>query len=115
MTTAVIVAAAIIHFLNWFLTARLSTAAAKHGISLIEAVYRWLGYHSMLRADRGDAVIIGASKIGHLRQNMAAMENGPLPEDVVTAFEEAWRISRPDSPEYFTLYKGKGSVGGEKK
>ena len=38
-----------------------------------------------------------------------------LPEAVVTAFEQAWQISRADSPEYFTLYQGKGSVGGEKK
>ena len=31
------------------------------------------------------------------------------------AFEQAWAITKGDSPEYFTLYKGKGSVGGEKK
>ena len=38
-----------------------------------------------------------------------------MPEDVVAAFENAWAMTKADSPEYFTLYKGKGSVGGEKK
>ncbi len=90
------------------------TAAEKHGITSIEATYRWLAYHSMLRGERGDAILIGASKLAHLMQNLEAVKAGPLPEDVVAAFERAWTITRGDSPEYFTLYKGKGSVGGEK-
>lgn len=90
-------------------------AAAAHGISSIEATYRWLAYHSMLRGDRGDAILVGASKLHHLEQNMATVKAGPLPQDVVEAFEKAWTVTKGDSPEYFTLYKGKGSVGGEKK
>ena len=93
---------------------RISTAAEKHGITSVEAVYRWLAYHSMLKAERGDAILIGASKLAHLTGNMAAVKAGPLPEDLAAAFEEAWSITKGDSPEYFTLYKGKGSVGGEK-
>ena len=89
--------------------------AEKYGITCIEAVYRWLSYHSMLNESRGDAIIIGASKLNHLKQNMATVKAGPLPEEVVQAFEQAWAITKGDSPEYFTLYKGKGSVGGEKK
>ncbi len=90
-------------------------AAAKYGINTIEATYRWLAYHSMLNGDRGDAILIGASKLSHLKQNMETVKEGPLPDDVVKAFENAWAVTRGDSPEYFTLYKGKGSVGGEKK
>lgn len=90
-------------------------AAAKYGITTIEATYRWLAYHSMLDSERGDAILIGASKLSHLKQNMEAVQAGPLPEDIVAAFEEAWTVTKGDSPEYFTLYKGKGSVGGEKK
>lgn len=90
-------------------------ASEKHGISSIEATYRWLAYHSMLNGDRGDAILIGASKMNHLIQNIETIKAGPLPEDIVEAFETAWMITRGDSPEYFTLYKGKGSVGGEKK
>ena len=90
-------------------------AAEKHGISTVEATYRWLAYHSMLNGERGDAILIGASKLHHLQQNMETVKAGPLPEEVVAAFEKAWAVSKKDSPEYFTLYKGKGSVGGEKK
>jgi aflatoxin B1 aldehyde reductase len=80
-------------------------AAEKHGITSIEAAYRWLAYHSMLNGERGDSILIGASKLNHMKQNIAAIQNGPLPEDVVAAFEKAWEISKPDSPEYFTLFK----------
>jgi len=93
----------------------ISAAAARYDMTCVEAVYRWLAYHSMLNGDRGDAILIGASNTGHLRQNMASVKAGPLPDEVADAFEEAWKITKSDSPEYFTLYKGKGSVGGEKR
>lgn len=92
----------------------LEEATQKHGITIIEATYRWMAYHSMLNGERGDGILIGASKLHHLKQNMASLKAGPLPEDVVTAFETAWQITKENSPEYFTLYKGAGSVGGEK-
>ncbi len=91
------------------------TAAEKHGITVIYATYRWLAFHSMLNGERGDAIIIGASKLNHLKQNIDTIKAGPLPEDVLQAFDTAWEITKGDSPQYFTLYKGKGSVGGEKK
>ncbi len=93
----------------------IKAAAEKRGIGPVEATYRWLAYHSMLDAARGDAILIGASKLNHLLGNMAAVKAGPLPEDIVAAFDEAWALTKGDSPEYFTLYRGKGSVGGEKK
>lgn len=89
-------------------------AAQERGMTMIEATYRWLAYHSMLNGDRGDAILIGASKLDHLLENMRAVKAGPLPPDMVEAFERAWQTARPDAPEYFTLYAGKGSVGGEK-
>lgn len=89
-------------------------AADEAGSNIIDVTYRWLTYHSMLNGDRGDAILIGASKLDHLLQNMKTVKAGPLPENVVSAFEKAWEITKGDSPEYFTLYKGKGSVGGEK-
>lgn len=93
----------------------IKAAAEKNGINSIEATYRWLACHSMLNGDRGDAILIGASKLSHLIQNMEAVKAGPLPEDVIEAFETAWTLTKGDSPEYFTLYKGRDSVGGEKK
>lgn len=79
----------------------------KQGITTIEATYRWLGYHSMLDETRGDAIIIGASKLEHLKQNMESVKRGLLPQNVLEAFEQAWETAKPDSPEYFTLFDGK--------
>ena len=90
-------------------------AAEKYNLTSIEATYRWLAFHSMLNKERGDAIIIGASKLSHLKQNMETVKAGPLPEEVINAFDAAWNLTKSDSPEYFTIYKGKGSVGGEKK
>lgn len=88
-------------------------ACGRHHMSTIEATYRWLTYHSMLDGVRGDAILIGASRLSHLKQNMDSVKAGPLPEEIVDAFEAAWTVTKGDSPEYFTLYKG--SVGGEHK
>ena len=85
----------------------LKAVCEKNGITTIEATYRWLAYHSMLNAKRGDAIIIGASKLNHLQQNMETVKAGPLPDEIVATFEQAWTITRADSPEYFTLFKGK--------
>lgn len=87
--------------------AMIKEASAKYGITSIEASYRWLVYHSALNGERGDAVIIGASKLEHLVQNMVSVRSGPLPADVVEAFDRAWTVCKADSPEYFTLFKGK--------
>ena len=84
----------------------IKAAAEEAGMTTVEATYRWMANHSMLRADRGDAIIIGASKLSHLRQNMDALAAGELPQSVLDAFEAAWALAKPDSPEYFTLYKG---------
>ena len=83
----------------------LKEACGRAGIPTAEAAYRWLAHHSMLREERGDGIIVGASKLDHLQQNLAALEKGPLPDETVKAFGEAWEICRADSPEYFTLYK----------
>ena len=92
---------------------KINEIAQKHGISIVDATYRWMAYHSMLDGNRGDSILIGASKIEHLTQNIEALNQGALPEDVVKAFEEAWTITKGDSPAYFTLYKGNAPTGGK--
>lgn len=78
--------------------------AAKYDMTIIEATYRWLAYHSMLKGERGDAVIIGASRISQLEQNIAAFTKGELPTELIDTFEKAWNISKSDSPAYFKFY-----------
>lgn len=53
------------------------------GISPTGAALRWLAYHSELGEE--DGIILGASKIEQLQQNVKDIEQGPLPEGVVEA------------------------------
>lgn len=85
--------------------ALLKEICEKHGITIIEATYRWLAYHSMLNGERGDAIIIGASRLEQLQQNIATLQAGELPEELQNAFHKAWEISRTDAPEYFKFYE----------
>lgn len=74
------------------------------GISMIEAAYRWLAYHSMLNGSRGDAILIGASKLNHLEQNMDSLAAGPLPEEIVNVFSDVWELCKEESAQYFAFY-----------
>lgn len=60
--------------------------ASKHGISGHAAALRWVAYHSVLDAKYGDAIVLGASKVEQLQQNMDIVEDGPLPEEVAEAY-----------------------------
>lgn len=75
-----------------------------YGISIIEATYRWMMYHSMLNTEHGDAIIIGASKLSQVEQNIAAVNSGELPEELISAFEKAWETTKADAPQYFRFY-----------
>lgn len=75
-------------------------------ISISEAAYRWLAFHSMLKQERGDGIIVGVSKLLQLEANRKALDQGRLPEAVVEAFEEAWEVCKSDAPEYFRFYNG---------
>ncbi|KAF9922079.1 hypothetical protein FBU30_007831 [Linnemannia zychae] len=80
----------------------LEKAAAPYGLSLVQIAFDWLQFHSKLRADRGDGIIIGASSMKHTVQNLDALKNGkPLPQDVLDAVERCWDITRDSSPSYF--------------
>eukprot|EP00112_Aurelia_sp_Birch-Aquarium-sp1_P004826 Seg1546.16 transcript_id=Seg1546.16/GoldUCD/mRNA.D3Y31 product="Aflatoxin B1 aldehyde reductase member 2" protein_id=Seg1546.16/GoldUCD/D3Y31 len=68
-------------------------------VSTTEAALRWMQHHSSLIAD--DGIIIGASKMEHLECNLKALKQGPLHEDIVEAFEEAWHGVQGDCPTYY--------------
>lgn len=84
---------------------KIKIVCEKHEINISEAAYRWLACHSMLNPKRKDGIIIGASNIEQLIQNISYVNKGLLPDDVVKAIEEAWTVSKLDAPEYFTFYK----------
>lgn len=72
----------------------LRPVAKKHDLTESECALRWLSHHSRLKKEKGDAVIVGASSTKHLEENLAALDKGPLPEDVVQALDEGWQRVR---------------------
>lgn len=68
------------------------------------ATLRWLRHHSILSPIHGDGIIIGASTLVHLTSNLDALAQGPLPDNIVHAFDVAWRSCRHVSPAYFRGY-----------
>jgi aryl-alcohol dehydrogenase-like predicted oxidoreductase len=69
--------------------------AEKAGRTPIDIALNWLLHHTAT-----DCVILGASKIEQLAENLDAMDRGPLPEDTVGACDEVWRNLRGVTPKY---------------
>lgn len=76
-------------------------ACDQEGIAMVEAAYRWLTNHSLLDASKGDGILLGASRIEQMEQNMLNANKGELPSTILSAMDEAWQIAKPDSPAYF--------------
>jgi aflatoxin B1 aldehyde reductase len=72
-----------------------------HGLDAISVALRWLVHHSQLSVERNDGIILGASSVEHLRHNLAALTEGPLPTEVLAAIDEAALKAQPKWPSYF--------------
>lgn len=79
----------------------IKAACDKEGIAMVEAAYRWMTNHSMLCAMEGDGILLGASRIEQMEQNMLAAQKEVLPQSILDALNAAWEIAKPDSPAYF--------------
>jgi aflatoxin B1 aldehyde reductase len=75
--------------------------AEKHGFTVAEVALRWLEYHSELRNEHRDAIVVGASSVQHLVENLADLEKGPLPENLIREFETAWQKVKAVAPKYW--------------
>eukprot|EP01045_Picozoa_sp_COSAG04_P038011 COSAG04_NODE_9980_length_815_cov_0.927374_1_plen_145_part_00 len=73
----------------------LRTVCEAEGVPMAEAALRWCRHHSVLSPKHGDGFIIGASSLEHAVANLDAASKGPLPEAIVTAYDEAWKITEP--------------------
>ena len=81
----------------------ISQASESVGISTMEATIRWTQHHSVVDADLGDAILIGVSRLEQLEPIMTASKGGPLPQQVVDAFEVASDLVKMRS-EYYLQY-----------
>jgi aflatoxin B1 aldehyde reductase len=62
---------------------------------------RWMVHHSWMRRENGDKVIVGASRVRHLEENLVNLEKEALPEEVVDALEKAWSVAKGVVPKYW--------------
>ncbi|KAF7159598.1 hypothetical protein CNMCM6106_006914 [Aspergillus hiratsukae] len=72
--------------------------AAEAGIPKAELAYRWVAYHSVLKAEFGDGLIFGSRNERQLRHTLEGLRNGPLPPDVVERAERVWEIVKDEAP-----------------
>ncbi|TGO92319.1 hypothetical protein BPOR_0005g00080 [Botrytis porri] len=72
----------------------LENTLAPLDISGREASLRWIYYHSKL--GNGDGIILGASKISQIRENIKSISAGPLSEQVVQKIEGTWDLLAED-------------------
>ncbi|RFU77872.1 alcohol dehydrogenase [Trichoderma arundinaceum] len=75
-----------------------SEVSNSSGIPKAELAYRWVAYHSILKENLGDGIVLGASRITQLQQTVAGLNNGPLPESVVKTIDDVWQVVKDDSP-----------------
>jgi aryl-alcohol dehydrogenase-like predicted oxidoreductase len=69
--------------------------AERAGRSLVSLSLNWLLHHTA-----ADCVILGASRLSQLEENLRAIEDGPLPGDVVAGCDAVWSGLRGVTPKY---------------
>lgn len=74
----------------------LAKAAERAHVAPTAAALRWLIHHS-----KANGLLLGASTVEHLRDNLAACREGPLPVELLRAFDQAWELTRPVCERYF--------------
>ncbi|KAK7208626.1 aflatoxin B1-aldehyde reductase [Myxozyma melibiosi] len=90
----------------WDALDMIQPVAEKHNLTVFEVALRWMVHHSALKlgpakGQTGDGIIIGVSSLEQLKSNLAAIESGPLPDEVVAVLDKAAKHVRSDSPHYW--------------
>ena len=79
----------------------LQTACQELSIKPVEVALSWLVNHSLLDDGNGDGIILGASRVEHLDQNMKACGHAPLDPSILEILDRGWEIIKPNCFKYF--------------
>lgn len=79
----------------------LANACRELGLKPVDVALGWLVNHSLLDAERGDGIILGASKADHLAQNMVACGHAPLDQKILDILDRGWEVIKPNCFKYF--------------
>ncbi|MCJ1478363.1 hypothetical protein MMC13_007043 [Lambiella insularis] len=77
---------------------QIQTEVQQAGISGHAVALRWALHHSALKAEHGDAIILGASSLPQLEENLKICDEGPLPEHLAKAVDDVWPTAKPFAP-----------------
>jgi len=68
-----------------------SNLCKKYGLEMRDAAMRWIMYHGELNGECGDAVILGASSVDQVRDNLdITLKGTPLDEEFVKEIDNMW-------------------------
>jgi aryl-alcohol dehydrogenase-like predicted oxidoreductase len=73
----------------------LREVATRAGRSLVSLALNWLLHHTPV-----DCVILGASRVEQLEENLRVLDDGPIPQDAVVACDSVWAELRGATPKY---------------
>ncbi|KAL6852090.1 NADP-dependent oxidoreductase domain-containing protein [Trichoderma novae-zelandiae] len=68
------------------------------GISRSGLAYRWVRYHSALKSEVGDAMILGSVTAQQLEEALAELNKGPLDATAVEKLDGLWQLIKDDAP-----------------
>jgi len=71
--------------------------AKDEGVSRAELAYRWIVYHSKLRPELGDAIIVGARTGQQLSETVATIGKGPLSDAAVKKIDGVWESVKAEA------------------
>lgn len=82
-------------------TASLRRACQAHSIQPAAAAIRWLRHHSALAGHSEHGIILGASSVRHLQDNLDACNAAPLPDKIIAVLDNGWETVRANCIKYF--------------
>lgn len=80
---------------------KLTRTCGELGLTPTQAAMRWLVNHSLLDAEQGDGIILGATRTEHLADNMAACDHLLLDQSILDIFDQGWEVIKPNCFKYF--------------
>jgi aflatoxin B1 aldehyde reductase len=80
---------------------KLAEASSASGVSMTGAALIWLMQHSALNGAKSDGIILGVSKLEHLKENLEYLEKPTLMAETAEKYNEVWDSIKGICPKYF--------------
>ena len=74
---------------------QLQRIASNAGRSLVSLALNWIYHHTPV-----ECIILGASRVDHLEQNLHALSDGPLDPETLLSCDKVWETLRGPTPKY---------------